>query len=168
MMRHSRVLVALLLLAGCTSAPQPTSAPAPQTPPSALPPAGPDAVPPQAAKTAPAPRMPAWTMDGYKKVVAGRIVKANADLQADSLPPMLRSIVVLNLTIDRHGNLAEVSVRRSNGFKQLENRAMESVKRAAPFDAPGTLVHRGDTTVSFLETFLFRDDGRYQVRSLQN
>jgi protein TonB len=165
-MRYSRLMVAVLLLAGC-STPEPPAAPAPQSPVSALPPAGPDAPPPMAKRSAPAPRMPAWTMDGYKKVVASRIVKANAEMQADSLPPMLRSIVVLNLTIDRNGNLADVSVRRSNGFKQLENRALESVKRAAPFDAPGELVRRGDTHVSFLETFLFRDDGRYQVRSLQ-
>lgn len=112
--------------------------------------------------------LPAHSIDAYKKRVAGRIMQANADQQADSLPEMLRSVVVLNVSIDRNGKLAHVSVRRSNGFKQLENRAMESVRRAAPFEAPGALLRAGDATVTFLETFLFRDDGRYQIRSLHN
>jgi periplasmic protein TonB len=112
--------------------------------------------------------LPPLTLDAYKKRVADRVVQSNAGMLADSLPQMLRSVVVLNVAIDRHGNLAHVSVRRSNGFKQLEERALESVRRAAPFEAPGALLRRGEASVSFLETFLFRDDGRYQLRSLQN
>jgi protein TonB len=47
----------------------------------------------------------------------------------------------------------------------LEDRALESVHRAAPFDAPSSQLLRGGS-VHFLETFLFRDDGRFQIRSL--
>jgi len=79
---------------------------------------------------------------------------------------MFKSIVVLDITIDREGKLSKVSVRRSNGYKALENRAMDSVKRAAPFLAPALTVRGRDGSVNFLETFLFRDDGRYQIRSL--
>jgi len=50
--------------------------------------------------------------------------------------------------------------------KALENVALNSVRRAAPFPAPAWSVRRGDGSVNFLETFLFRDDGRFQIRSL--
>ena len=79
--------------------------------------------------------------------------------------PRDKSIVVLDITIGRDGTLERVTVRRSNGFKQLEARALESVRQAAPYAAPGLLVRHGGS-VNFLETFLFRADGRFQIRSL--
>jgi protein TonB len=111
-------------------------------------------------------RIPPLTLDSYKKSVAERIAQASPDIFAEPLPEMFKSIVVLNITIDRDGRLAEVSVRRSNGYKALENRAMDSVKRAAPFVAPAFTVRGRDGSVNFLETFLFRDDGRFRIRSL--
>ena len=57
-------------------------------------------------------------------------------------------------------------MRRSNGYKALENAALDSVRRAAPYAPPPLLARRADGSVSFLETFLFRDDGRYRIRSL--
>ena len=135
--------------------------------PSGTPPA--QAPSPQAAATpapAPAPRIAPLTLDAYKKAVAERIAQASPDIFAEPLPEMFKSIVVLDITIDRDGRLAQVSVRRSNGFKALENRAMDSVKRAAPFGAPAFTVRGRDGSVNFLETFLFRDDGRFRIRSL--
>jgi periplasmic protein TonB len=124
---------------------------------------------PAAATSRPTPHakaIPAVTLDGYKKEVAARIAAKNPHLFNDPLPEMFKSIVVLDITIDRDGNLTHVGVRRSNGFKQLEARAMESVREAAPYAAPNTLVRRGGGSVQFLETFLFRADGRFQIRSL--
>ncbi|MEO8144201.1 MAG: energy transducer TonB [Betaproteobacteria bacterium] len=106
------------------------------------------------------------TLDGYKKSVAERIARASPDIFEDPLPEMFKSIVVLDITIDREGRLAQVAVRRSNGYKALENRAMDSVRRAAPFAEPAFTVRRRDGSVKFMETFLFRDDGRFRVRSL--
>ena len=62
--------------------------------------------------------------------------------------------------------LAGVSVRRSNGYRDLENVALSSVRRAAPFAAPSRFIRRSDGAVNFLETFLFRSDHRFQIRSL--
>ncbi|HYG54973.1 MAG TPA: TonB family protein [Burkholderiales bacterium] len=139
-------------LAGCAATPAPVE----DTPPSSP-------VPPVA--TAPQPRVPAparaASADVYKRDFAVKVATANQERIADSLPEMLKSVVVLNVSVDSRGNLTHVSVRRSNGFRDLENRAMDSVRRAAPFAAPGQ-------TVTFLETFLFRDDGRFQIRSLVN
>jgi len=112
-----------------------------------------------------APVLPAFTLESYKREVAGRIAANNPHLFTEPLPEMLKSIVVLDITIGRDGSLERVAVRRSNGFKQLEARAMESVRAAAPYAAPGLLIRHGGS-VNFLETFLFRADGRFQIRSL--
>lgn len=142
----------IALLAGCAQ--RPTSvAPPPQAEPQALAPA-------------PSTGVPSVTLEGYKKEVAARIAARNRHMFNDPLPDMFKSIVVLDITIDRDGNLAQVQVRRSNGFKQLESRAMDSVREAAPYTAPNALVRRGGGSVQFLETFLFREDGRFQIRSL--
>ena len=98
--------------------------------------------------------------------VAKRIASTSPDLFADPLPEVLKSIVVLDIAIGRDGVPQHVSVRRSNGFRQLEQRAEASVRNAAPFTVPGPEVLRGAGSVRFLETFLFRDDGRFQIRSL--
>src|SRR5262245_59419440 len=105
-------------------------APKPETTPSQ-----PEVVPPGpvAKPSTPPPRMkPATTLDGYKIAVAKRIASTSPDLFADALPEVLKSIVVLDIAIGRDGVPQQVSVRRSNGFRQLEQRAETSVRMAAP------------------------------------
>ena len=145
-------LLAALALAACAEKP---SAPVPE------------ARPPEAA-SAPEPEaiLPASTLEGYKKEVASRIARRSRHMFTEPVPDMLKSIVVLDITIDGEGRLVRVAVRRSNGFKQLEARAMESVREAAPYGAPSTVLRGRAESVNFLETFLFRDDGRFQIRSL--
>ena len=131
----------------------------------------PEVLPPgPVAKSAPPakskPMARANTLDGYKVEVAKRIASTSPDLFAEPLPEVLKSIVVLDIAIGRDGVLQQVSVRRSNGFRQLEQRAEASVRNAAPFSVPGPEVLRSAGSVRFLETFLFRDDGRFQIRSL--
>ena len=153
---RSASIFCALLLAACSANPP---APAPQqsgTPVAAAP----------GSRQPQPPRLAPLTLDAYKKSVAERIAQSSPDIFVESLPEMFKSIVVLDITIDRDGRLAQVSVRRSNGYKALENRALESVKRAAPFVAPAYTVRGRDGSVNFLETFLFRDDGRFRVRSL--
>lgn len=149
---RSACISCALLLASCSANPP------------ALTPAQP--VSPVASAPRQGPAIPPLTLEGYKRSVAERVARASPDIFSEPLPEMFKSIVVLDITIDRDGRLAQVSVRRSNGYKALENRAMESVKRAAPFVAPAFTVRGRDGSVSFLETFLFRDDGRFQIRSL--
>jgi periplasmic protein TonB len=104
-------------------------------------------------------------LDGYKKLVARRIVQVHPYTYSEPMPEMMKSIVVLDITIDRLGRPVEVLVHRSNGYRQLEQRALESVVRAGPFAPPEPDLLEGDA-VSFLETFLFRQDDFFQVRSL--
>ncbi len=110
--------------------------------------------------------IPPLTLDGYKKEFARQVASASPDVFDEPLPEMLKSVVVLDVTIGQDGRLVRVAVRRSNGYKALEALAMDSVRRAAPFPAPAWSVRRADGTVNFLETFLFRGDGRFRIRSL--
>jgi len=127
------------------------------------------ALPPAAVPSVavPAPRPPApGGVEAYKALVASEIWLRNAEVYADPVPEMLKSIVVLEITIDFAGNPVGISVVRSNGFKHLETLALESIVRAAPFPAPAPGVLEGPGCVTFLETFLFRADERFQLRSL--
>jgi len=115
-------------------------------------------------KTVPEPGFAA--LSEYKRRVAHRIVQTSRETYAAPMPEVLKSIVVLEITVDRTGRATAVSVYRSNGYRYLEKRAIASVARAAPFVPPAPGLLRGYSSVSFLETFLFRDDDYFQVRSL--
>ena len=106
------------------------------------------------------------TLDDYKRGVAKRIAAANAETYSAPLPEVMKSIVVLEITVDGLGAPLKLSVYRSNGYPVLAQRALDSVAKAAPFAAPGPTLLQGAGSMSFLETFLFRDDDSFQLRSL--
>ena len=153
-------VIGTLLVSACAqqsrvaTAPVPAPAPRPPEPAIAL-----------LAPLAPQPPLAA-AVEAYKTLVANEIWLRNAAVYSDPVPEMLKSIVVLELTIDRAGNPVGIAVYRSNGYKHLETRALESIVRAAPFARPSGDVLEGPGTVTFLETFLFRADERFQLRSL--
>jgi TonB family protein len=106
-------------------------------------------------------------LGGYKSEIARRIAAANRDHHTVDLPPILKSVVVLDISVDRRGRPVRVAVWRSNGYEDLEARALESVKGAGALPPPAEALLAGGDTVRFLETFLFRPDGRFQIRSLE-
>ncbi|HLB15489.1 MAG TPA: energy transducer TonB [Burkholderiales bacterium] len=167
-MRRNRIpqylaLCAIAAVAGCAT----VESPPPAVPQPAAPPV--QAVAPPTAAPAPVVRGPASnaaTMDVYKKHVAQHIHAKNSRERADSLPPILKSVVVLNISIDRDGKPVHVAVMRSNGHKDVEQIAIRSVHRAGPLPAPSPELLGNRDTVSFVETWLFRPDGLYQVRSV--
>jgi protein TonB len=114
----------------------------------------------------PPPPSPAQTLDDYKRGVAKRIAAANAANHGAPLPEVLKSIVVLEITVDDLGAPLTVSVDRTNGYPDLAQRALASVAKAAPFPPPEAALLQGAGSMSFLETFLFRDDDSFQLRSL--
>jgi len=102
-------------------------------------------------------------LDSYKAEVARHIYKSSAkETFEGAAPPLLKSIVVLEITVDAKG-VAHARVVRSNGFKELEARALQSVKRATPLPR---FSGAGSKPVSYYETWLFRNDGRFQIRSI--
>lgn len=106
------------------------------------------------------------SLDDYKRALAGRIVASSPRLSFhDSLPGTMKSIVVLHIRVDSRGRPTRVAVFRSNGYRGLEQRAVASVVGASPVPPPDALLD-DTSSLSFLETFLFRDDDCFQVRSL--
>ena len=138
-------------------------APLPQQPPSPALPAPALVMP----NVAPQPVIEPKTiaLHDYKKGVATRIVRSSAETYSEPLPEMMKSIVVLEITIDLLGQPTS-AVYRSNGYRGLERRAMASVAKAAPYPLPEPELLQGRGSLTFLETFLFRDDDFFQVRSL--
>ena len=106
------------------------------------------------------------TAEHFKRDVACRIHARNGKHLYDGAPPpVLRSVVVLSVRIDARGRPVRIGVLRSNGIRELERRAIQSVRSAAPLPVPAArLLRRG--TADITETWLFRDDGRFQVRTL--
>ena len=106
------------------------------------------------------------SIDGYKRDAARQIyVHSPSQLFDGAPPPLLKSVVVLSIRADAKGVPTRVTVMRSNGFRDLEQRAVKSVHEAAPLPIPqATLLRRGE--IEYVETWLFRDDGRFQIRSL--
>jgi TonB family protein len=111
-------------------------------------------------------RSQALNIDDYKKHVAGHIIAVSKHELAESLPPILKSVVVLDITVDKDGNLSRVAMWRSNGYEDLERIAINSVKRAGKLPAPSPAVLKGQESVRFLETWLFAHNSRYHVRSV--
>ena len=102
---------------------------------------------------------PQQHLDTYKRIVALDILQHQPGAYCQPGEEMLKSIVVLDIAIDAEGRLVEASVLRSNGHPDLAQRALDAVNAASPYTAPGQ-------GVQFLETFLFRDDDCFLIRSL--
>ena len=114
----------------------------------------------------PVPSTPPPSLDDYKLGVAKRIVAASRDTYSTPVPELLKSIVVLEITVDKTGAPLEVSAFRTNGYQELTHRAITSVVDAAPFAPPAPGLLQDSDSLRFLETFLFRDDDTFQLRSL--
>ncbi|MBV8665183.1 MAG: TonB family protein [Burkholderiaceae bacterium] len=143
-----------LLLGACT-APVPPAAPsAPATryvPPPPPPPSRPTA---------------SMSLDRYKHVLARHISQVNADkVFAGNPQAMLRSVVVVKYVVDANGRLAHSEIVRSNGDSAIVATTMSALRNAAPYPLPpSNLLERGRLEV--LETLLFNDDGRFQLRTI--
>ena len=119
----------------------------------------PDAEPPRESK--------ARSIAGYKRDAARRLYFRNTGYLFDGAPPpVLKAIVVLSIRVDSNGIPLRVAVMRSNGFRDLEQRAIKSVHDASPLPVPHDAIVKRGAVVEYVETWLFRDDGRFQIRSL--
>jgi protein TonB len=124
-------------------------------------PAAPAPAPPQAATPGPV----LTPLDRYKRTVAEQILRANAAQTFEGVPPhLLRAVIVLQLTIDAQGKLVGVKTLRTPDQK-LATVATKSVRDAGTLPPPPRdLLRRGQLELA--ETWLFRNDGKFQVRSL--
>jgi protein TonB len=104
-------------------------------------------------------------LDDYKTQVAQHVLQHNPDRSyTGKLPPMLPAIVVLEITVDENGGLKDMAVQRSRD-PDASQIALDSMRRSTPLPPPHELAQAGGK-LTFSETFLFADSGRYQLRSL--
>ena len=144
---------AALLLTACAHTAAPPSAPA------AIP-AAPPAVAERSTNSA------ASNVAGYKTDVAHRVYQANSEqVFAGQPPPLLRSIVVVSVVVDENGKLVSSRIFRDNGDVEARNLALASLQRASPLPRPTRAVLR-QGKVEYLESWLFRRDGKFQMRTL--
>ncbi|MFC6518385.1 energy transducer TonB [Undibacterium arcticum] len=108
----------------------------------------------------------AFRFESYKAELAKHISDSNANKVYPGRPQaLLRSVIVLKYFVDADGRLVHTDVVRSNHDRAAESTALASLKSAAPFPKPRShLLHHGKVEIS--ETWLFNDDGRFQLRSV--
>lgn len=158
-MRYLLALPFAALLAACsTSREEPP--PSISATPAAAAPQVPSVAPPRTAMSN------AATIDAYKQDLAHRISQVNAARVHTGRPQaLLRSVVVVRYVIDAEGNLVRSEILRSNRDRETETIALASLRSTAPFPKPGKhLVRRGQ--VELAETWLFNNDGRFQLRTI--
>lgn len=160
-------LVATLILAACGS-PAPAPPTATSSAPIVKPPIETADVRPSAAP-APSPvRLAALdpALENWKRTAAEKVYAVNRAQLFDGRPEhLLRAVIVVEVTVDREGRVTRSKILRSPGITSLDSVALGSLKAASPLPAPPSkLVAKGPLV--FSETWLFRKDGRFQLRSL--
>jgi protein TonB len=159
---HIRIAIVLVagVLAGCATptADTPVKQPAAEAPPP-VPPV-PRAERPQG------PISTATTLDDYKRDLARRISQRNANRVFPGRPQaLLRSVVVVRYAVDANGSLLRSEIMRSNRDRETEATALATLRSAVPFPRPAAhLVRKGRVEMS--ETWLFNNDGRFQLRTV--
>jgi protein TonB len=149
------------IVAGCSTAPE-----APPVAGDVPPPAAPVAAVADRADTTIDAISTASTLDGYKRDLAQRISQVNSTKVYIERPQaLLRSVVVLKYQIDRDGKLVHSEIYRSNRDRETEATALAALKNAAPFPKPAAHLLRQDR-VDILESWLFNNDGRFQLRTI--
>jgi protein TonB len=108
----------------------------------------------------------AATIDSYKADLAQRIYQVNSPSVYTTRPQaLLRSVVVVKYTVDAAGNLVRSEIARSNRDRVTEATALASLRKSAPFPKPAPhLLRNGRVEVH--ESWLFNNDGRFQLRSI--
>ena len=67
--------------------------------------------------------------------------------------------------MDASGRLMRSDIMRSNRDRAAENIALATLRKSAPFPRPAPQLLRGGR-VEILETWLFNNDGRFQLRTI--
>lgn len=139
--RRAVVLSIVALLAGCTITPPPGMLILPPTPEAGL--------------------------DQYRASIARRIAERNPSRILHGTPQaMLRSLVVVSFTVDRSGQVTRSAVYRSNGDDEAESIALATLRHAAPLPPPPAHLLDGRGEVEMMESWLFNDNGQFQLRSM--
>jgi len=150
------VAVAAGTLASC-SAP-PSTPPTPSAPPRAT-----TTLPPPAAR---APDL--RSESEWRRALAQHILTVNRDRVFEGRPPHpLKAIVVLELAVSADGSVQSASVMRApQHARALGAMAVRTARASSPLPPPPSAVLGRGSSIRFTETWLFRQDDRFQLRTL--
>lgn len=117
-------------------------------------------------ETTPSGMSTANTLGEYKLALANRIAQVNSTKVFIGRPqPLLRSVVVVKYTVDANGKLLRSDILRSNRDRTTEATALSTLRATSPFPKPAPALLRNGH-VELLETWLFNNDGRFQLRTI--
>jgi len=102
----------------------------------------------------------------WKRRAAERIHEANQKQLFEGRPHhLLQAVIVVEVRVDKGGNVVSSRVTRSPRIKKLDDMAISSLKAASPLPVPpAALLVRGNLV--FSETWLVQNDGTFRVRTL--
>jgi len=156
--------IVALWLTGCSTPPQPpqTMAPPPAPAPAPFKPAAPIALPSVPVK----PQLPtsnARTAREYRVDAAKHLYKLNGDrIFKGRMPPMLYAVGVLDVEVDKKGQVTRTNWVRAPGHAPEVMREIEKTARqAAPYPVPA---HMGK--VVYTDVWLWHKSGRFQLDTL--
>ena len=176
--RKPRILAAPIaaagLLAACSAlnSPMPARAPAspaaPATAPTNTPAPTPAAAatprPPPAPPVAAVPKpSPATTPLAYRRDAASHLYAINADrIYKGMLQPNLHAVGVLEVDIDRQGQVVAINWRRApSHVPEVMDEIVRTVRAATPFPAPARMGR-----VTYTEIWLWDKSGKFQLDTL--
>jgi len=104
----------------------------------------------------------------WRRTLAQHILTVNKDRVFEGRPPHpLKAVVVLELEVGADGRIRHASVMRApKHARELGPAAVRTVQAAAPLPPPPRALLGRSSSVRFTETWLFRDDDRFQIRTL--
>jgi periplasmic protein TonB len=150
------------LVAGCSSAPTPSSAPIPPEAQSTAPAVAPSAAaaPTVAARSR---RSEASNPRAYRTDAASHLYGLNQErIYKGRLPPMLYAIGVLQVEVDGRGDVRDLRwMRAPRHAPEVIAEIERTVRAAAPFPAPARM-----GKVVYTDTWLWHKSGRFQLDTL--
>ena len=167
---RARILACLsaLWLAGCSTPPPPPPPQAPQAPAPLPQPPAPVKAPVPAAQPVvpPKPQLPtsnARTPHEYRVDAAKHLYKLNGErIFKGRLPPMLYAVGVLDVEVDKQGQVTRTFWVRAPGHAPEVMREIEkTVRQAAPYPVPAHM-----NKVVYSDVWLWHKSGRFQLDTL--
>ncbi len=162
------ITAAALALVACSArrppAPPPAPAPLPAPAPGTTPPPAPTPRPPTVTPPFPSSNVSnALTPLAYRRDAATHLYAANADrIYKGMLQPNLQAVGVLDVDIDRQGQITAINWRRAPSHApEVMAEIVRTVRAAAPFPAPARMGR-----VTYTEVWLWDKSGKFQLDTL--
>lgn len=145
-------LMALAVLQGC-STPAPPTASAPARP----------AAPPAQAVSSATSQSQARTPKDYRRDAASHLYAQQAEkIYKGRLPPMLYAVGVLNVDIDKRGQVQALNWQRApRHAPEVMVEIEKMVRAAAPYPAPQNMAR-----VTYTDVWLWHKSGKFQLDTL--